>query len=498
MIDTGVANNYLLSGSVVCPDITDNTIERTCCSAVLIGPFATAHTGTAMEGVLYDVPSYGQAVELFGLTSPLARMAECYFASFEGGELQMIGQQSTAPSIVAPMSVINVATSSGTITISINQEQITVSVVSGDTAATIRDAIADAINARPELLLTAIASGSFVQLSPTFNTALAGQIVVSVDMGDVQGVLVGTPDFSTATGTLDMTPVLDALGDCCCYDFVGFAESDTATMEAMRNWFADRWDTCDCFVGGRYYNAVRGNFTDLATYATDLGGVHRFGTTVAYCESSMAAPWEVVAGFVGQAHRSVCINPSLPWSGNEIGCFENDASSIGCGDACFPTAERNALANMGLTVTKNGPNGLQVVDAEVGLGSPNALGDTDLFLQRPQPAYQTMLAARLFAEFSDELTSQGTIITGDDQLVVSGTNVMTVNMLKTRIISFMDEYAGTLFENIDEVTDLIDVQINSQNPSRVDACVTFDLVSAFRTFATRMKMRVQTSSLGDI
>lgn len=483
-----LAPNYILPGAVVCPDISGNTVARDCCPAVLIAPMMD--TGTAEPYKPYPVPSTRVAAELFGSASPAFHAAEHYLQANPFGELQVMGFNPSsfpgAASASASVELSGTATDASIVSFFVNCQFVSVGAISGDTGEDIAALIADEINASSSLPVTATATPTGLTIDAKFAGSAGNQIVLSAS-GLPEGLTATLPDMSGGLGVADYATALSSLGDCCCYDFVGIIDNDDNSMDILTNWFEGRWG-CDCFVGGRFYNTFRGGFTEMTTYLDRRND--RFGSTMMICPGECAADYEKLGSFIGAAHLRRCNGPSRTWNKAELTGIPNaDTGDIACGTSCLSDQERNIIANMGGTLSINGPGAFQVIEIATGLGSVDDDGNIDQFLRFPQAAYQTMDVARKLSAFVDDAYDD-VLVVSEETVIRPGSNAVTPNMIKAELKAFFRTLEGTIIENVDNLDDFINVSINENNPSRVDASIFFDLSSALRTFAIQLSPRV--------
>lgn len=479
-----ISSNYVLPGAVICPDIEQNTVPRNCCPAVMLVPMLP--TGTAEEYTVNSIPNVGTAEELFGEGSIASLMANAYLKNNPFGELEMIPFISTGAQATATIEIAGTVTDAGTISILIGTQVVNVDLITGDIDTDVADLIGAAMNAATGVPVTASAAGGLVTITAESPGLIGNQIQILIQNSS-EGLVLDTTEMSGGSGSADYSLALEAIGECCCYDFFGMPDCEDVYMDQVQAAFAQRWG-CECFTGGRYYNTKRGNFSDLSAYLD--GRDDSFGSTVLICENEAGSDYEKLAAFIGRTHLIRCDNPATSWYKGDLLCVPN--SDIGgCEDSCFTKSERNILANLGGTTTINGQNGTQIIEFDGGLGGLDSDGNVNLYLRYPQAAYQTMDLAREFSVFADRNYVNAILV---DESVntarANGKNWVTPNMIESDIKAFMASLEGDFVEGLDDLDDLITVQVNSSNPSRVDACVFFDLTSALRTMTFKIAPRV--------
>ena len=476
-----IPDSYILPGNIICPDLSGNTIPRECCPAVFFAPKSPA--GSADDYSVNHAVSRSSAVDLFGADSIAKAMADAYLRINPFGELTIIPYTPTGAAATSTVTLTGTATESSEITLFVNDTFVQVDVLTGDTAADISALIETAVNAATTLPITASDGGGTVTLTAKTGGDISNQIQVSI-VGAPDGMTAEATEMSGGSGTPDYQSLLEAMGECCCYDFLGIPDNDSISMSTVALFYRERWG-CECFVGGRYYNTLRGSYTDMITYLDDQQGENPFGSTIYICESEAAADYQKLAAFIGYAHLSTCQDPAKTWYKGELVGIPN--TDVDCGE-CLTRAERNNIALNGGTTTINGPQGYLIIESDTGLGSPNAQGEVDLFLRYPQAAYQTMRFARLFSEWAEKF--EGLNLSSTEINPPQGVEVLTPNMFVAEYKSFLRPLEGSLIENIDSALELVRFEQNPNNPSRADVCVFFDPISAFRQFAVTLKPRI--------
>lgn len=484
-----ISSNFVLPGAVICPDISGNVIPRDCCPAVIIAPRTG---GTATDYQLNAVATDGLASELFGAGSPAATAASHYLQANPFGELLVMSYTATGAAAAGGISVLGgTADENSTEFLNIGGRIITVQILVGDTAQDVRLAIADEINSLP-LPVSAAVNGNNVELTSGFLGETGNQIQISIEGGGGTvggilggGIVLGVIPMTGGTGLVDVAQATESLGDCCCYDFVAFTDQNTVVMDQFESWFEGRWG-CECFIGGRYYSTFRGDFTEVVTYLDER--TDRFASSPIICETEPANDYDILGSFIGATHMRRCESVSRSWYKAELTGIENSGGAS-CGESCFSKTERNLIALKGGTTLIDGPGAFQIVEADFGLGALTADGEIDTFLRFPQAAYQTMDVARLFSQFIDD-NYDNVLIVANGTFVSQGSNVVTPNMITAEIKAFFQGLEGTIVENADQLDEFIRVEIDEQNPSRVDACVFFDLTSALRTFSVKLSPRI--------
>ncbi|MFO6448916.1 phage tail sheath N-terminal beta-sandwich domain-containing protein, partial [Erythrobacter sp. NE805] len=188
---------------------------------LLIGQKLAA--GTAAALTIAPVSSAGQANQLFGQGSQLARMAAAYLAADSFSEVVAIALDDAGGSTKATstLTVTGPATAAGTIALMVAGERLAIGVASGNSAIVIAAAIAAAITARPDLPVTAAVGGAPNQHVVTLTARNGGTNGNDIDVrhshyaGEALPAGVGVAIVAMAGGATDpsLAAVWPVLGD---------------------------------------------------------------------------------------------------------------------------------------------------------------------------------------------------------------------------------------------------------------------------------------------
>src|SRR5699024_10533766 len=168
------------------------------------------------------------------------------------------------------------ASGSGTLSLYIGGRRVRISVTSGDSTSDIASALASAISADPDALVSASASSGTVTLTAKHGGEDDGIIDVrtNYDRTDKmpRGVSVSIADATPGSGNPDMTPALDALGDNWYQTFV-MPWTDGANMTALETELADRFGPIRQ-IQGHAFAAKNGSVSELTTFASSHDSPH--------------------------------------------------------------------------------------------------------------------------------------------------------------------------------------------------------------------------------
>lgn len=482
-INTGINANQIVNLVDVCVDQETPRDNPDCCPALIIAPMLD--TGTADPNTSISVTSYESATTLFGEGSIAADMARFYFLNCGLGELYVSGLPNAGTPASAIIEINSTATENGTFNVQIFDAFYSVPVIIDDTAAEILSDLADQVNADSDALYTAIynsnqitfvmknggsfANGASIVTSNTFSDKIAEGLIEAQNTGFRNGV-----EF------YDIETALDELG-CCCYDFIMVPFNDEPTWNILQTELDVRWD-CSKLIGGHWYAPKQDTYDNLVT----IQPAYTHGSIISVCNDVQYAPWQKVAAWVGRGHCSTCQDPTQRWAGPLIGIR---CQNLKCNEACFSDAERGLLARNGISVSKCGTTGTEEIQLTV-TAADFALDQVGFF---PQNYYTTM---RFVRELKDFIESQYTNVKIVENLEneLDGSDAVTIPIIVAELAQWSRITQSGIIDNSTSLSDFIQVEINQDNPYRIDMCITIDLINALRSFAIKVQPRLTLST----
>lgn len=487
-----ISSTTLIPGTIICPDTSGNTVERDCCPALFVGPMAA--DGTATPYQLIEDASAKDYRTLLGDTSPLTGAIEAYLDRNPGGLVQVLPYNATGAVAAGDLTFAGTATENAIVPVNVDGHQFNVTVLTGDTGVEIADAIEAHLATLTGLAiaLPAAASDASVPLNASAGGSWGNGIVLDADVSDVPGITVTVTEFAGGAGGPVAATATAAIGDCCCYGFIGLLDNEDTEIAAWSdNLELVRWG-CECWTGGRAYIARRmETFTDVTTWLAGRQGLDRFMSKIPVCPNVPVSDHEVMARYVGAAHNRSCDDPSAEWTGLDLGIRNSDSAQ--CDGSCWTREERDIIANRGGSTIVNGSNGFMEIEIDVGAGILDTDGRRDLFHMFPQAAYQTWAFAQAFAEWESQF--RGLRISFEEITPVEGVEIMTPNMYRSKYKAFLRSIEGTLIENLDAAMELLTFSRDPNNPSAALVEVSFDPISAYRQSRVILRPRLNLQEL---
>lgn len=477
--DTGISNSLILPLAHFCIDDEQSPNIEQCCPAWIAAPMLAEGIATPEEP--YSVASCSQAQELFGEGSIAADMACYYLLNNRYGQLFITGLEDEGDAAEGEIFVPNSPTGSGTITLRIADTPYYVSVFTTDTPMDMAQAIADAINADPDALVTATTNGFAVVTITAKNGGTQGDdipIVVNALINEESppGLEIEITPMNGGAGIYNLETSLENLGNCC-YDFMATPFCESLNNEQMENELQTRW-SCDSLVGGRWYTTCCATFTDHITFLDSAD--YRYGSMIACCENAPYPPWRETAAYIGAAHKQVCTNTRDAWYGLEL--LGIPCTVDRCEEDCFDRPERNTLALNGASVNTCGPSGTRIIELESTIG----VTDVDDVWRYPQTAYQTIRFMRDLADFVNDRFARSAIVDSLED-VPNGSSAVTPSVIVGEIRAWAISTQGDLIDNANNLDEFITIERNDRNPNRIDMCIRIDLINALRVLAVKIQ-----------
>lgn len=450
---------------------------------LLFGQMLDSGTATEAEPVLVTRPD--QARALFGRGSQLAAMMAVAYAasSFTPIYALPVADAASAAQSTRTITVGSVPTAAGTLALYIGGRRVAINVATDDAAGDIASAIADAISADGDMLVTAAAAAEVVTVTARHGGIDAGNIDVrhSYYTGEAlpPGMALEISELTAGTGNPDIQPLLDALGDNWYQTFV-MPWTDAANLRALETEMDSRWGP-ERQIEGQAFAAIGGSVSTVATAGEARNSPHLVladaGVTVSPAFMLAAADAATDAGEPDPARpRQTLQLPAeiLPVPQTERRTYQ----------------ERNTLLYSGIaTHTVNASARVQI-ERLVTTYQVNASGfeDTaylDVTTLRTLAYLRYSLRQRIAAKYPrHKLADDGTPVSPGQALV-------TPRVIRAEVISLFGDWQELgLVEDLAQFKRDLVVERNTQDPNRLDALIPPDLVNGLRVLAAQIQFRL--------
>ncbi|MFC3674660.1 phage tail sheath subtilisin-like domain-containing protein [Ferrovibrio xuzhouensis] len=458
--------------------------------ALIIGQKLPA--GTAPADVPVLVTSNDQAIAYFGRGSMLQRMVAAYRANDDFGELWCIPVDDLGAGVAATktLTIGGPATAAGVIPLYLAGQRLQVGVAAADTDADIATAIAAAVNAAPDQPYTAVAAAEVVTLTARHKGLVGNDLDVRVAYlgqsgGEVlpAGVTVVIADGVAGAGNPDLTAAIAAMGDEP-YDYIAVPWTDAASLDALKAEMNDatgRWSPLR-MIYGHVFAAKVASHASLVTLGTGRNDPH---ATIFGFYNTPTPGYEIAASATAVAARSLNIDPARPLQTLPLtGVLQPPSGSR------FTLQERNILAYGGIaTLMVSG--GYVRLERVITTYQKNAYDQTD-------PSFLNVTTVANLAYIVRFLRQRITQKFGRHKLAADGTAfgagdaVVTPKVIRAELIAAYVELIGLgLVENLAAFTANLIVEINQNDPSRLDVLFAPDLVNELNIVALLVQFRQQ-------
>lgn len=460
--------------------------------ALLIGQMLS--TGTAAANVPLLCQGLGDAKAQAGPGSMLAAMADAYTQNDPSGELWILplADDGSAVAAAGSISFTGPATANGTISLYLGGTLLSVPVANGTTANAIATAVAAAITAAPDLLVSATVDGvtlSKVDLTAKNKGAAGNDIDVRLNYlgarsGEVLPAGVTATIVAMSGGSINptLTTALANLAEQS-YDFIVSPYTDsvsTTAISALLNDSSGRWSP---LVGlyGHCLIAYRGTQGAAATFLATLNDQHL--TCVPFYDSP-SPNFVIAAAIFGAAAVSLRNDPGQPLQTLAVlGMLAPPIAS------CYLLSQRDLLLHEGGATFKVINNAV-FIENLITTYRLNPQGEPDDSYLEIETMFLLMYVLRQLE----------TVVTGKyarRKLAANGThllplsNVVTPDIIKADLVAnYREMEAAGYVQQSDAFAAAITVEQNATNPNRVDVLYPAILVDQLRIFALLAQFRL--------
>ncbi|BCF88672.1 phage tail sheath subtilisin-like domain-containing protein [Paraburkholderia largidicola] len=462
--------------------------------ALVIGQITSA--GAATPNIPVISQGAADAKSAGGPGSMLALMTAAYRNSDSFGEVWYL-PLADDPSAVAAAGSINftaAATAAGVLFLYLAGQLVTQNVTSSLTAAQLATALTATVNANTDLPVTAAVDGtttSKVNFTAK-NKGLAGNdIDIRVNYrGAANGEVTPTGLAFTITamtgGSVNpsLTTALANLADAP-FDFIVMPYTDATSLDALKSFLNDtngRWSWSKQ-IYGHFFAAYRGTVGALTTFGVTRNDQH--GTVMGFNDSPTPA-WLLAADYSGAVAAALRADPGLPLQTVALSSFLPPPVA-----SRFALTDRNTLLFDGISTFTVADDGTVAVENLITTYQKNPFGQPDNSYLQVETLFLLMYVLR---RLKGVVTSKY----GRKKLAANGTrfapgaNIVTPNTIRADQIA---EYKAMEFEgyvqNSDAFAAGLIVEIDSQNPSRVNELWDGTLIGGLRIFALLAQFRLQ-------
>lgn len=429
--------------------------------------------------------SADEAGNLYGFGSMLHFMISSLFSvngTFETYAFP-IPDDGTAVAATGSIQVTSAATGAGTIALYIAGKRVAVGVAKGDAAASIATAIGDAINANPNLPVTASTTTDTVTVTAKWAGDTGNDIDISLDLldGDEVNEPAGAAFTITAMsgGATDPTvqSAFDEFGNDF-YTWVVFPYQGSSQLTTMKTEGDNRIDPSV----KRPFAGVVGYVDTRSNLQTELGNHNSPWLTFMPVEGSPNMPLEIAAATVAVCAKSAQADPARP--------FKNLAlPAILPGDSAEWTyAQKDALEKLGGSAFRYTPGGQVAIYDLLTTYTENAQGAADDSWRYTVTI--TNVQAKLYSldqVFLAEPFVQAKVV--DDDAVTAQEYAISPKKARSYVRQLVDQLwiPEAWSKNRDAIVASLKAEIDSGNAGRINVELTDVLAVGLRIVAVKYK-----------
>jgi phage tail sheath gpL-like len=463
--------------------------------ALIVGQMLPS--GVGQVNVPTPIGSLSQAQHLYGVGSMVERMAAAFFAinTTQNLWIAAVADPTSGVAATGSITINTTATASGVVYLYIAGQLVTINAYTTDTPAIVATRLGAAINAKTSLPVTAVVdatttsklnltckwtgdTGNDHQISFNYLGLYGGQSFPT-------GFTASVAPLAGGTGQPDFTAIISNIQSQSFYH-VAMPYNDTASLAAWDSEYGfgavGRWSYTRQQYGW-IYNALRADYADALVW----GEAHNSAvTTTMLIEPTMPSPiYAVTAAYCANGAYYLLDDPArplqtLPLSGI-LPALPHDR---------FSQSELNNLTNNGLAIQATNSNGVPLIVREALQYQLNAYGQADTAF-----ALVTILSnlAALMSRMKSAITSKYPRhkLAPDGTKFGAGSAIVTPSAIKAELVSEAIQAVNEgLMSNITAFTSNLIVEIDSQNPNRVNVLYPPQLMGQLRQVAVLNQFRL--------
>lgn len=448
--------------------------------------------GLAQSGKPFLLTSGSKGEEQGGLGSQLSIMNNAYRANDGFGEVWAIALDDPSGGVAATgkFTVASAAESAGTIYIYIDDERVPVGVEAGNDVATIAQAIATGINAKPSLPVTASTSSGVVTVTAKNKGLWTNDITLGYNLQGYaageqlpQGVGLSVTAMAGGNGTPDLAAAIKAMGDEE-YDFIAMPYADAESLNKFKEAMNDdtgRW-SWSRQIYGHVYSVKRGTVSELQSFGHDRNDQH---ATIFGIEKTMVSSnAKVLGAIVAQIASATGIDPARPLQTLEL----IGVSAAPAGER-FVMTERQTLLTNGIATLYYG-GGYVRIERAITTYQKNAFDVADTSYLDSETLHTL---AYILRDLKSVITSKYPRhkLASDGTRYGPGQAIVTPSTIKAELVSQYRKLENLgIVENTDLFKQYLIVERSATDPNRLDVLLPPDLVNGLRIFAVLAQFRL--------
>lgn len=446
-------------------------------------------TGTAAANVPFQISSANAGISALGRGSIGAAMVARLFDVTDSIETWVLPVADNGAGVAATgsLTVTGTPTAAGTANLYVAGQRVQAAVALTDTPTTIATAIAAAINANPDLPVTAASAAGVVTVTSRHKGTLGNDIDLRLNYYPMSeatptGIAIAITAMAGGTGDPSIATALSNIG-ATQYNTIIMAFNDATNLGLIETELNTRWGPLyqndgHCHIG------LRGTVGSLNTALSTRNNPH---ITTWTCETGgePGPVWEKAALAGATAAYYLAIDPARP-----LQTLTLPGRLPATADKRFTRAERNNVLSYGGATTIVDAGGNVVIERAVTNYKTNASGLVDPSYRDIETMYTLSLMryqvrARIAQKFPRyKLANDGTQF-------APGQAVVTPKIVRAELIALALDWVDVgLMEDIDQFKADLVVARNGSDVNRVDVQLPPNLVNQFRVFAAQIQFRL--------
>lgn len=445
-------------------------------------------TGTAAPNQPVLVESKTQLLSLCGAGSMLYTMGSRYIDRDPFGPLYILPMQDAAAAAAATgsIAITGPATATGTLNLYVGGVLVQCGVNTADAATAIATNLAAAINATPNIEVTAVAAAAAVNLTSigkglVFNSLDLRFNYLGAAGGEypVAGVTTTVTPMSGGSANPSVATALANLSDQS-FDFICTPYTDTANLNAVQTFLADdvgRWSWEQMIYGGAF-SAYVGTLGVCTSFGQGRNDQHM--SIVAYNDSP-DPPWIWATEATAAAAASLRVDPGLPLQ------YINTTLKAPPIASRWTLGERNTLLYDGMSTFRVGDDGTVIVERMCTTYQKNAAGAVDDSYLDVETMYGLMFVARDLTNYLLTRYARKKLVS-DQTPILAGSNCVSSIMIKASVIlEYRALQSGGYVQNANTFAQ--NVVVENAGNGLVKILAPVDLVNQLRQIAILLQFR---------
>ena len=447
--------------------------------------------GAVASEVPVLVPSVDYVKDTYGAGSQLAIMVDVFRDNNSYSELWVLPLADAAASVAATgtLTVTGTATESGTVSLYIGDTLISAPVASADDATAVAASIVAEIALNKDLPVTATNSLGVVTITAKNKGTLGNSIKLQLNFAGTlagektpAGISIAIVAMASGATNPTLSAKLAAIGSMD-IAFYGHSYTDSTSLNTMRDYLEARWDA---LVGqdGHAFTALSDTVSALQTFGLARNDPNH--TIVGYEDTNPTWAPKLLGAYLGKASHSLSIDPARTLQTLVLRTIEVPKEA-----QQFTLSNRATLLNSGIATLMYDGQRAQIERA-ITTYQLNSYGQID-------PSYLDVTTRTALSYIKKSVAYRITNryprskLAADGTRFGAGSNIVTPKDIRGELIAWY----GTLeregiCQNVEGFKDKLVVQLNNQDPNRVDVLLPPTLINNLVVFATKVEFRLRT------